>query len=136
MRKSIKVHQKKRGRPATGRDPAVTVRLPKNLLRNVDAWAKWKEFDRSEAIRVLLQSAFQEQMQFVLAGDNAERAANLAANAVKKIADKSQPAEEQQRRKRALIKGPKEFREIREDLPKSKSLEISKRASRTLPDGD
>jgi hypothetical protein len=30
------------------------------------------------------------------------------------------PVEEQQRRKRALIKGPKEFREIREDQPKSK----------------
>jgi hypothetical protein len=31
------------------------------------------------------------------------------------------PVEEQQRRKRALIKGPKEFREIREDLPKDKT---------------
>jgi hypothetical protein len=28
----------------------------------------------------------------------------------------SVPPEEQERRKRALIKGPKEFREIREDL--------------------
>ena len=32
----------------------------------------------------------------------------------------SLPPEEQQRRKRALIKGPKEFRDIREDLPKPK----------------
>jgi len=120
MSKSIKVHRKKRGRPATGRDPAVTVRLHQNLLKNIDAWAKWREYDRSEAIRELLQSAFQEQMQFVLAGDNAEKAAKLAASAVEKIADKSQPAEEQQRRKRALIKGPKEFRDIREDLPKPK----------------
>jgi hypothetical protein len=31
------------------------------------------------------------------------------------------PPEEQQRRKRALIKGPKEFRDIREDQPKPKS---------------
>jgi hypothetical protein len=31
------------------------------------------------------------------------------------------PPEEQQRRKRALITGPKEFRDIREDLPKTKS---------------
>ena len=121
MQKSLKVHQKKRGRPATGRDPAVTVRLPKKLLRDIDAWAKWRECDRSEAIRELLQSGFQEQMHFVLADDNAEKAANLAANAVEKIADKSQPAEERQRRKRALIKGPREFREIREDLPKSKT---------------
>jgi hypothetical protein len=28
------------------------------------------------------------------------------------------PSEEQQRRNRALIRGPKEFRDIREDLPK------------------
>jgi hypothetical protein len=32
-----------------------------------------------------------------------------------RIVDKSMPPEDQQRRKRALIKGPKEFREIRED---------------------
>jgi hypothetical protein len=44
----------------------------------------------------------------------------LAASAVENIADKSQPAEERQRRKRALIKGPKEFRDIREDLPRQK----------------
>jgi hypothetical protein len=31
------------------------------------------------------------------------------------------PPEEQQCRKRALIKGPKEFRDIREDLPKGKA---------------
>jgi hypothetical protein len=31
------------------------------------------------------------------------------------------PVEEQQRRKRALIKGLKEFRDIREDLPKPKT---------------
>jgi hypothetical protein len=30
------------------------------------------------------------------------------------------PVEEQECRKRALVKGPKEFREIREDLPKGK----------------
>jgi hypothetical protein len=44
----------------------------------------------------------------------------LADRAAEQIVDKSMPLEEQQHRKRALIKGPKEFREIREDLPKSK----------------
>jgi len=34
------------------------------------------------------------------------------------IVDMSMPPEEQERRKRVLIKGPKEFRDIREDLPK------------------
>jgi hypothetical protein len=40
MGKSIKVHQKrKRGRPATGRDPAVTIRLPQEVLDAVEVWA-------------------------------------------------------------------------------------------------
>jgi hypothetical protein len=37
------------------------------------------------------------------------------------MVDKSVAPEEQQRRKRALIKGPKEFRDIREDVPKPKA---------------
>ena len=54
MSKSIKVHQKKKvGRPATGRDPAVTVRLP--LLREVEAWAASNDISRSEAIRRLVE---------------------------------------------------------------------------------
>jgi hypothetical protein len=36
------------------------------------------------------------------------------------VADKTMPLEEQERRKRAVIKGPKEFRDIREDLPGGK----------------
>jgi hypothetical protein len=44
----------------------------------------------------------------------------MADSAAEAVVDKSMPPEEQQRRKRALIKGPKEFRDIREDLPKLK----------------
>ena len=47
-----------------------------------------------------------------------QKASTLADRAAERLVDKSLPVEEQQRRKRALIKGPKEFREIREDLPK------------------
>jgi hypothetical protein len=46
--------------------------------------------------------------------------ADLAGHIVERIVDKSMPTEEQERRKRALIKGPKEFRDIREDQPKPK----------------
>ena len=45
-----------------------------------------------------------------------QKASTLADRAAERLVDKSLPVEEQQRRKRALIKGPKEFREIREDL--------------------
>ena len=57
MGKSIKVHQKKPGRPATGRDPAVTVRLPKDVLEDLEIWAAKQEGhpNRSQAIRRLVE---------------------------------------------------------------------------------
>lgn len=56
MTKSIKVHQKKRGRPATGRDPAVTIRLPQDVLDAVDAWSSKQDSQpaRSPAISRLV----------------------------------------------------------------------------------
>ena len=47
-----------------------------------------------------------------------EKASVLADRTAERLVDKSMLPEEQQRRKRALIKGPKEFRDIREDVPK------------------
>jgi hypothetical protein len=57
MKKAIKVHQKKPGRPATGRDPAVTIRLPKEVLGEVETWAGTQdgEPNRSQAIRQLVE---------------------------------------------------------------------------------
>ena len=56
MGKSIKVHQKKKvGRPATGRDPAVTVRLPSAVLNEVEAWATANDTSRSDAFRRLVE---------------------------------------------------------------------------------
>jgi len=55
MGKSIKVNQKKRGRPATGRDPVSAVRLPIELTASVDGWAESREISRSEAIRRLVE---------------------------------------------------------------------------------
>jgi hypothetical protein len=53
--KSIKVIQKKkRGRPATGRDPVMAIRLPEKLRVAVDHWAADKKITRSEAIRLLI----------------------------------------------------------------------------------
>ena len=51
--------RKKRGRPATGRDPIVPVSLPAKLLRDIDAWSsvyrdEFEGMDRSTAIRCLL----------------------------------------------------------------------------------
>jgi len=55
MAKSIKVNQKKRGRPATGRDPVSAVRLPVELTAAVDSWGVDHKASRSEAIRRLVE---------------------------------------------------------------------------------
>jgi hypothetical protein len=55
MKKSIKAMPKRRGRPATGKDPQVVVRMPSALIAGVDAWATAKEIGRSEAFRRLVE---------------------------------------------------------------------------------
>ena len=55
MARSNKVTPKKRGRPATGRDPHVTLRLPKETIAAIDTWTKKSGLQsRSEAIRELI----------------------------------------------------------------------------------
>ena len=54
-----KVIPKRPGRPATGRDPVLAIRLPAALRSSIEAWAK-RQFDRpsrSEAIRRLIEFA-------------------------------------------------------------------------------
>jgi hypothetical protein len=57
MGKSIAVkHKKKRGRPATGHDPFVGIRLPADLLVQIAKWSEDNEAaSRSEAIRRLVE---------------------------------------------------------------------------------
>jgi hypothetical protein len=45
----------------------------------------------------------------------------MAGQQIDKLADLSATAEEQQQRKRRLLKGPGEFRGLRADLPKAKA---------------
>jgi len=56
MKRSITVTpKKKRGRPATGRDPHVTSRMPQDLIDQVELWALKNDANRSEAIRRLVE---------------------------------------------------------------------------------
>jgi hypothetical protein len=56
MKKSINViPKKKRGRPATGKDPLVAFRMPPALIAKIQAWATAKEIGRSEAFRRLVE---------------------------------------------------------------------------------
>src|ERR1700716_3458138 len=122
MAKSIKVNQKKRGRPATGRDPVSAVRLPAVLTTAVDKWAEDHEANRSEAIRRLVELGLEVKTTTrpVSKSGRRLRARDLATMAIEKMIDPSAPPEERAPRGRRLTKGPTEFREDRVDLPKAK----------------
>ena len=57
MAKSIKVKHKKRGRPATGKDPIFGARLPREMIAAITSWAKEMSISRSEAMRRLVEKA-------------------------------------------------------------------------------
>jgi Arc/MetJ-type ribon-helix-helix transcriptional regulator len=62
MRKSIKVHLKKkrRGRPATGKDPLISARVPQGLIDEIEEWSKQHGATRSEAIRRLIEAGLRD----------------------------------------------------------------------------
>jgi len=56
MTKSISVKRKKRGRPATGVDPFVGIRLPEALIEQIERYrVRVGATSRSEAIRALIE---------------------------------------------------------------------------------
>jgi hypothetical protein len=54
------VHKKKMGRPATGHDPAVTVRIPAETLAKVEKWAKANKCSRSTAVAVMVERGLKQ----------------------------------------------------------------------------
>jgi hypothetical protein len=85
----------------------------------IDAWRAKQEDkpSRADAIRRMVQIALTSSKP----KPEARKASELAARAVERVVDKSVSVKEQRRRKRALIKGPEEFRDIRGDLPDSET---------------
>jgi len=124
MAKSNKVVPKKRrGRPATGRDPVTAIRLSKALRQTVDAWAgrQSDEPGRSEAIRRLVELGLTVKTKAKQPSPaRAARAKELAAKTINKMIDPAAPPEELAQRRQRLTKGPTEFREARVDQPKAK----------------
>jgi hypothetical protein len=122
MKKSIKVAPKKRrGRPATGKDPHIAARMPPGLIAEVEAWAAANETSRSDAFRRLVELGLTVRTKSKQAtSERAARAKELAAKAIEKISDPSASQEERTQRRRRLTRGPQEFREDRVDLPETK----------------
>jgi Arc/MetJ-type ribon-helix-helix transcriptional regulator len=122
MAKSIAVKHKRPGRPATGHDPFVGIRLPKDLIAQIDRWSAAAEAgSRSAAIRRLVELGLKVKTaeKPVSKPGRRLRAQEFATKAIEKIIDPSAPPERAQRRRR-LTKGPPEFREDRVDLPEAK----------------
>ena len=124
MKRSIKVAPKKRrGRPATGKDPHIAARMPPELIANVEAWASANDTSRSDAFRRLVELGLTVKAPSrrpVSRQGRKLRAQELATNAIERIIDPAAPPEERDQRRRRLTKGPPEFREDRVDLPKAK----------------
>ena len=122
MAKSIKVHPKKRrGRPATGKDPLVSARLPQELIDSVEAWATANSASRSEAIRRLVEIGLAGAKKFAAPSQQTRaKAKKFAAEQIDRMGNSTATAEEQASRKQRLLKGPEEFREARVDRPKAK----------------
>jgi hypothetical protein len=99
------------------------MRASDKFLRSIDNWRRKQDGrpSRAEAIRRLVEQALAfTSDDKPTSRRKSQKASDLADRAAEQIVEKSAPLEEQQRRKRALIKGPKEFRDVREDLPKPK----------------
>jgi hypothetical protein len=121
---AVKKSKKKRGRPATGRDPVTAIRLPEELRVRVEAWATTERDtpSRSEAIRRLIEHGLAAVRGAKPHNKkSAAKAAGLAGEMVDYLSDHSVPADLREKRKRRLLKGPSEFREMRTDLPRAKT---------------
>jgi hypothetical protein len=112
---------KSRGRPkTTGPGVQIGMRWQPPELEAIDDWRR-KQTDlpsRTEAIRRLVELGLKAKQRNPKA---AAKALDLAGQQIDKLADPSATAEERHQRKRRLLKGPGEFRELRADLPKRKT---------------
>ncbi len=116
------VLRKRRGRPATGQDPVTAIRLSSELRNEVDVWAA-KQADkpsRSESIRRLVELGLASAQRAGARGKKAAKASEMAGQEIDRLADPSATEEERQLRKRRLIKGPKEFRDMRSNRSRAK----------------
>ena len=115
--------RKKRGPTATGKGDPIMVRAQPDLLSKIDAWIARQEIrpSRPEAIRRLVEQALGVPTARQRSKESKRKAAELAAREIDRLGDQGLTGEEKATRKRRLIKGPKEFRDVRGDQLKNKS---------------
>jgi metal-responsive CopG/Arc/MetJ family transcriptional regulator len=103
----------------------VEVRLGASILKTLDKWRR-KQRDlpsRAVAIRLLVERGLAGNTTIArqLSKGSRRKAVEMASREIDRPGDQTVTNAERTRRKRRLIKGPREFREIRADRPKTKS---------------
>ena len=123
MAKPTKSVPTQKSQPATGSAPPVALRLPPSLLSEIDTWAERQSIglSREDAIRRLIEKGLGGARLATRHNTKiAAHASKVASQTIDSIVDKSAPPQEQESRKRRLLKGPQEFRDMRSDLAKPK----------------
>ena len=124
MKKSISVNKKSRGRPKKkgGVHPVTAVRLSPEAGVAVDQWATRQDDkpSRSEAIRRLVELGLTVKTKSAPSERQRAALADLASKAIDSLTVRTADSDEKASRKRRLIKGPEEFREVRVDRPGKK----------------
>jgi hypothetical protein len=124
VKKSISVNKKTRGRPKKkgGVHPVTAVRLSQELGSAVDKWAILQADgpSRSEAIRRLVELGLSLETKSAPSERQRAALADLASKAIDSLTVGTADSDEKASRKRRLIKGPEEFREVRVDRPGKK----------------
>ena len=119
------ISRKKRGPPPSGKGKPILVRLQPPQLAALDAWIAEQEgaLSRPQAIRRLVESGLASGTAAPRqrSKESKRKAAELAGQEIDRLGDDGLTGEEKATRKRRLIKGPREFRDVRGDLPKKKS---------------
>jgi len=98
----------------------ITLRLSRNLLRRIDGWigSRDKAVSRAEAILHLAERGLEPTAISAKAGKSdrgAKQAAGMASDMIDYLGDQSATREDREQRKRRLLKGPPEFREMRKE---------------------
>ena len=102
----------------------VILEMPPGELKSIDAWIKTQPAprpSRPDAIRRLVEQALAgTQRPQKRSKEAASKAQQMAGKELDRLGDASLSADEREKRKRRLTKGPGEFRDMRGDLPKPK----------------
>jgi hypothetical protein len=98
------------------------MRLSDEFIAKVDAWAEKRDDQpgRTEAIRRLVELGLTVKTRSAPSERQRAALADLASKAIDSLTAGTPDNNEKASRKRRLIKGPEEFREVRVDLPKAR----------------